>query len=868
MDLAGLPASTKGGAALSQKKGPAAGSGSGGNTEPQEHTTKSRSEQEAQLAERLFEEFRGREDNYAVATEAAFRPSKRPLTVDDILLHVQQQQCFGFYLMRPDDTVVVSAIDFDEKHESDWRERASSVADWLRGAGLEPIVEVSQSGAGAHVWLFFVEPVEAWLVRAFWRWVLIRSKVRCREIFPKQDRLDVDKPLGNLIRYPLWNKSGFVNEEWYHVEPLDALNEITRYCADDLRDLAAHAGAILQPDEPAEPSLKGELSHGVKFVISNDIDRQRWEGDASGLSDKSRSGIAMSFVCELVRRHIPTDAIKTALRLWCKKHGATDKGERDDWIDRTVSRAYDHVQKHSASSCDDSSKRAPKNECALAPAPPWRPFPVDVLPSPIREFIQVVSKSIRCDPSFVALPVLSVVAAAIGNTRRVQLKRGWTEPSIIWTVIVGESGTLKTPAFRLVQKPIREIQAKALKEHEASIEEYEGTKLQYEKDLVAWKKSKDDNDPPEKPEPPQPARMVVSDTTVEAIAPLLLTNSRGLLLARDELSGWFGGFDRYSGGRGGGDAAHWLSMHAGESMLVDRKTGEPRTIHVPSASVSISGGIQPRILARALAVEYRENGLLARLLMACPPRRAKKWTDDDIPPEIEAQFASLIDRLLELRSNTFGGDDDDTEPVVVPFSTDAKSVLVDFINEHGEEQVDLSGDLAAAWSKLEGYAPRLALLIHFIRWAAGDPSLANPDVIDTESIAAGVKLTRWFGNEARRIYALLGESDNERERRRLIELIENKGGQVTVREWHRCRSHRTAEDAEAELAALVESGLGRFETASPGPKGGAPSKRFILTDVTDTDKTPDSSPEAGVLSVSEVSEGSKSQSDDDEGILI
>lgn len=698
-------------------------------------------------------------------------------------------------------------------------------------------------------------------MRAFWRWALDKSGVQCREIFPKQDRLDGGKGLGNLIRYPLWSKSSFVDDEWNTIEPLVALDSICRYSADDIFDLAARGGANLRADKPAEPGQNGELSDAVKRVISDGIGKQRWAGDGTGLSDKSRSGIAMSFVCELIRQHVPTDEIKIGIRAWCQKNGADEKGKRDDWIDRTVSRAYDHVQKRSASRRDDSSKRAPKNECALPPAPPWRPFPVDVLPSPIREFIQVASKSIRCNSSFVALPVLSVVVAAIGNTRRVQLKRGWTEPSIIWTVIVGESGTLKTPAFRLVQKPIREIQAKALKEHEASTEEYEGTKLQYEKDLAAWKKSKDDNDPPEKPEPPQPARMMVSDTTVEAIAPILLANSRGLLLARDELAGWIGSFDRYARGTGT-DSANWLSMHAGEQMLVDRKTGEPRTIHVPSASVSITGGIQPGVLARALAIEYRENGLLARLLMACPPRRAKKWTDDDIPPEIEAQFASLSDRLLELRPNTFGGDDGDTEPVVVPFSTDAKSVLVDFINEHGEEQVDLSGDLAAAWSKLEGYAPRLALLIHFIRWAAGDPSLASPDVIDTGSIAAGVKLTRWFGNEARRIYALLGESDDERERRRLVELIENRGGSVTVREWQRCRSHRTAKDAEAELAALVEAGLGRFKTASPAPKGGAPSKRFMLTDTIDTDNTLRGGPESGVLSVSEVSEGSNTSTHD------
>src|SRR3970282_2004204 len=104
----------------------------------------------------------------------------------------------------------------------------------------------------------------------------------------------------------------------------------------------------------------------------------------------------------------------------------------------------------------------------------------------------------------------------------------------------------------------------------------------------------------EQPMSPEADRCVVSDTTVEALAPLLLANPRGLLLARDELAGWIGSFDRYAGGKGGADPAHWLSIHNGESIVMDRKTGIRPTIFVPQAYVSVCGGIQPAILHRAL----------------------------------------------------------------------------------------------------------------------------------------------------------------------------------------------------------------------------------------------------------------------------
>lgn len=83
----------------------------------------------------------------------------------------------------------------------------------------------------------------------------------------------------------------------------------------------------------------------------------------------------------------------------------------------------------------------------------------------------------------------------------------------------------------------------------------------YDKALATRRRAKKtDEPPPTKPDPPCAARYIVSDTTVEAVSPLLLMNPRGVRSARDELAGWIGSFDRYAGGKGGADAAHWLSM--------------------------------------------------------------------------------------------------------------------------------------------------------------------------------------------------------------------------------------------------------------------------------------------------------------------
>jgi hypothetical protein len=502
-----------------------------------------------------------------------------------------------------------------------------------------------------------------------------------------------------------------------------------------------------------------------------------------------------------------------------------DGGDIVDWIDAHGDAA------------EPESMRAEIEALAQA-AEPWQPgeaddlayrlFPVDALPEPIRGFVDAGARAIGCDPSYLALPLLTAIAAAVGNTRRLELKRGWSAPPILWGAIVGESGTAKTPAFRLVMLPVRERQRKALERNAEAMKQYEADLARWEKDMAAWKRDKDRaSDPPQKPEPPQAERFIVSDTTVEALAPILLANPRGLLLARDELAGWIGSFDRYAGkGKAGADSANWLSMFNAESIIVDRKTGIPRTIHVPRAAVCVSGGIQPAILQRALGLEHRESGLAARLLLTCPPRKAKQWTEADIDPSAEAKLIRLFDRLYELQPGV--GDDGDSQPVRVRLSGEAKAAWKAYYNDHAIEQADLIGDMAAAWSKLEEYAARLALVVHFTRWAAGDPTL-NANVLDVASMNAGIVLARWFKHEARRVYAMLDESDAERNQRRLVDWVGRKGGTVTPREVQQgCRWLKEPGAAEASLEELVKAGRGIWRDVPTTAKGGRPARAFVL----------------------------------------
>jgi len=459
----------------------------------------------------------------------------------------------------------------------------------------------------------------------------------------------------------------------------------------------------------------------------------------------------------------------------------------------------------------------------------YEPFPVDSLPKELRDFVLAGSKAIGCDAAYLVLPLLSALAASIGSARTLQLKQGWNAPAIIWSMIVGESGSSKTPAFKLALQPWANRQRRAFNAYDDEEREYQNALALYEKEIARWRRQKHtDEPPPEPPERPTAHRCLVQDTTIEALCGLLLDNPRGLLLAMDELAGWFGSFERYRGGKGGSDGPHWLSMFNGNDLAVDRKTGEKNTIFIPNACVSITGGIQPTILNRVLGIEHRESGLAARFLLACPPRMPKTWTDNDVDPSLVKRMEEIVDRLYKL--DPIERDDGQKMAKIVRLSPEAKEEWIRFYNQHAVGQAELSGDLAAAWSKMEEYAARIALVIHLVRSASDDPDLASPDELDAASMKAGIAITEWFKRETHRVYSILSEDDEQRDQRQLAEWIERKGGAVTVRQVQQGqRKYRKAESAEAALNDLVSAGDGTWRNVPPGPNGGRPSRKFQLS---------------------------------------
>lgn len=460
---------------------------------------------------------------------------------------------------------------------------------------------------------------------------------------------------------------------------------------------------------------------------------------------------------------------------------------------------------------DPATPKAP----LLRALPAYQPFPLPALPPVMREYVDAAAAAIGCDPALVALPALAVAAGCIGNSRALRLKRGWSEPAIVWALTIAPSGAQKTPAFAAAVDPLTAIQMEKVDERQNELDGYE-------RELREWRKKKRGERGDEPEEPKAETCYITTETTVESVALLLRDNPRGLLMARDELDGWFQSFARYKQG-GATDRPHWLELSRAGSLRIHRVSRPP--VSVRRASVSVTGTIQPTVLATALDAAALAAGLGARFLMAKPPRPPRRWSEAEVSEDLVSRYTDLLRGLLGLKMN----DAANRSPHFLTLTTAAKQNFIDWFLAWGEKQdAARQGAEAAALAKLEGYAARLALVHHVLAHKAVEVSDLRE--VGEQSIQCGITLVEWFAAEARRIYGSLRETEEESRLRELTEWIQARGGETTPGDLRdSCRGrYPSAPDAEAALCELVEAGCGHWVCRSPGPNGGRPAQVFRL----------------------------------------
>jgi hypothetical protein len=439
-------------------------------------------------------------------------------------------------------------------------------------------------------------------------------------------------------------------------------------------------------------------------------------------------------------------------------------------------------------------------------------------------WISDASQASSAPPDYTAIPLLTVAAGLIGNSRKVQVWYNWQEPCVLWAATVGEPSAGKTPgAAPVMSGMLPLVEVHMARDYPAQRDEWTAKEIVSSALNDAWKKEvaqaacNGDQIPPMPdginipPKPVEPCARI-GNVTMEKLVSIVSSLPKGVLSCHDELAGWLLNLNRYSGA--GTDRPFWLESYMGGSYRVDRqKLDEP--IRIPHLSVSIFGTIQPEKLAEAL--KGADDGLASRFLWSWP--ESQPFQRPERGADIEAG-ASALKRLadLTLSENENGA----LNPVVLPLTADASDALYKYIGTLGRREKTAFGLLKGTVGKARGHTVRIALALEFLWWCAG--AIPEPTSISKHAVEQAVLLMEeYFLPMAERVFGDAAIPIEERNARTLAAWIRRTRPETInvskVRDEARLDGLRESSDVKNAFRFLVEAGW-----LSPPTKTGRPGR--------------------------------------------
>ena len=372
-----------------------------------------------------------------------------------------------------------------------------------------------------------------------------------------------------------------------------------------------------------------------------------------------------------------------------KAHGGGDAGSA------SVAAAFNIALRAYAS----AKKRA--GEAAKAEAQPldlWAryappPLPKGLLPGIIEQFACARAEQMGVDPGGLAMAAITACAAVINDSIRIKVKQHekWTESARIWTMLIGDPSYKKSPIMRAATGKIKALDASML---------YAGNKA-----MMDWQEGGGTKSGQPMPQCP---RLRVEDITMEAAQEVCRHSPEGILCLQDELSGWFGGIEKYSGGKGSAkDRSFWLTAFGGGQYAVNR-VGRGSYI-IDNLSVTILGGVQPDPIRRIVS-EATDDGLIQRFFpIVLQPASVGK---DEEVGDIAYEYDAMIERLHELHAP-----ENVTGKMALQFDDGARRIRSELERKHHQQVTSTEGfnkKMAAHIGKFDGLFPRLCIIWHCI----------------------------------------------------------------------------------------------------------------------------------------------------------
>ncbi len=365
-------------------------------------------------------------------------------------------------------------------------------------------------------------------------------------------------------------------------------------------------------------------------------------------------------------------------------------------------------------------------------------FPLDIFPEEIQHYILECNKKLDANIDYMGCSLLWLISVCVGNTYEIEVKKGWTEPGVIWLAVVGRAGIGKTPSIDNIIKPLNVLNFKEIKRYSDQMEVYN-----YYNDLT--KKEKEEHPEPMKPKKTQ---FIANDITLEALVDLHQESDNAVGVFKDELAGWFKDMNKY---RAGSDLEFWLSCWSSKSVSVNRMTRKGSFIERPF--IPVLGGIQPSIFNQFATDENKDNGFLDRMLLSFPDAKVEEYNENEMHIADIMWYSNTITRFYQGLKSAFIKRDNDGKIITatVKFKQEAKEEWKRIFNRITKEQNNDEENeyLKSMYPKQKSYIPRFALLIHI--FSSNFDENVNVIEVSKDSILKAEKLSNYFIMNAKKI---------------------------------------------------------------------------------------------------------------------
>lgn len=370
------------------------------------------------------------------------------------------------------------------------------------------------------------------------------------------------------------------------------------------------------------------------------------------------------------------------------------------------------------------------------------PFPLDVFPFVIQKIIKDCNQSLNFPIDYLGSAMLYTASVAIGNTFKIQVKKGYVQSATIFMALVGDPGVNKSHPISFAMTPIDKEDKEFQREFKEALRKYKEEK--FENDKLPKKDRSIIT-------PPILKQLIVSDITQEALIEVMYLNDRGIGLYVDELVGWLENFNKYNKGN---DEAFWLTVFNNKLIVVNRKTSEG--YYVPLPFISVIGTIQPEVLQR-LFKNKADNGFVDRVLFAYPDGLEKMpFSEHEIDAESLATWHKIINNILRRPPNRLE-EDYSIVPDILTFEPHAKKEFYRWQKELTTRSNEATQNyVKGILSKAEMYCARLALILEVLNCASDSQ---NPKHITLKSVEGAIKLIEYYIKNAAKVSKLIRNID-------------------------------------------------------------------------------------------------------------